>query len=129
MQLKSLVFIENYKMFKAGTKFTFCKDKLNIIIGAGGSGKSILVKILCDIINSKEKLFEGCIEAEYFVTEYCEETIIIDDAICILNESEINNLFNIFNKYMYELNKQVIVTVRSPYYSKEKISDANWIKL
>lgn len=128
MQLKSLVFIENYKIFKAETKFTFCKDKLNIIIGAGGSGKSILVKILCDVINTKNKSFSH-IETEYFMTGDYEETIIIDDAICILNEAEINSLFNILNKYIYEMNKQVIVTVCSPYYSKEKISDTNWIKL
>jgi len=129
MNIKSITFTKDYKMFKAKTKFTFSKDEVSIIAGSGGSGKSTLLQIVKCLSSSKDNSFKGNAKVEYFKTRPDIDPLILDDAFCILNYYEIGMLFGILKQYVYKLNMQVIITVRTPFVDNDKFSNANWIRL
>ncbi len=112
MNLKSITFIKDYKMFKAGTTFNFSESILNVITACGGGGKSILTRLLISILDPKANLSDCAVKVEYVKTDYgFEHPIIIDNPFSGLEHSEIGAYLRILKKLARH--RQIIITVRS----------------
>ena len=135
MRIKSIKFIDDFKMFPKGTEYSF-GEKLNVIKGKGGAGKTIMSEILFRLAAGNKLSF---VEVGYYYnankirTEegYSDFLAIIDD-FGVINEVTAD-LMSSIKRYSNLLSRQVIVCIRTHWSSKplvvEEEEDTNCITM
>ena len=121
MRIKSIKFIDDFKMFPKGTEYSF-GEKLNVIKGKGGTGKSTMSGILFKLAAGNKLSF---VEVEFHDKRkfsdddegYYNFPVIIDNFFTIMDEVEVKIFLNLFaEKYTHLFSKQVIICLRLPCY-------------
>ena len=138
MRIRNIKFIADYKMFSRGTEYSV-GEKLNVIKGKGGTGKTIMSSILFKLAAGIKLPY---IEVKYYyyyhhrtkelitVEEDDNVPIFIDD-FGVIDQFEAEYILKLIRKrYTCILDKQVFISLRTPCYYEDLVAeDARCITL